>query len=89
MNQLFVVFMYKENKKEVMDMLKSIPTVFISKREFGFKSFAEEVEDILYGELPEKVEFNTIDEARAYQESLDKTKYTSYIANVSYNTFAK
>ena len=63
-------------------MLKSIPTVFISKREYGFKSFAEEIVEILYGELPEEVEFDTIEEAREYQESLDKSKYFSYIANV-------
>ena len=77
------------NKTVKGNMTKSIPTVFISKREFGFKSLAEEIDDILYGELPEKVEFDTIEEARAYQESIDKSKYTSYIANVSYNPFAK
>ena len=70
-------------------MIKSIPTVFISKKKLAFKSLIEEVEDILYGELPEKVEFDTIEEARAYQESLDDSKYFSYIANVSYNTFSK
>ena len=66
-------------------MLKSIPTVFITKREnIRFKKLKEEIEDILYGELPEKVEFDTIEEARAYQESLDKSKYFSYIAYVTY-----
>ena len=66
-------------------MLKSIPTVFISKREnVRFKTFSEEIDDILYGERPKKVEFSTIEEARAYQESLDKSKYFSYIANVTY-----
>ena len=49
-------------------MIKSIPTVFITKREnIRFKKLKEEIEDILYGELPEKVEFDTIEEARAYQ----------------------
>ena len=66
-------------------MIKSIPTVFITKREnIRFKKLKEEIEDILYGELPEKVEFDTIEEARAYQESLDDSKYFSYIANVTY-----
>ena len=66
-------------------MLKSIPTVFITKREnIRFMAPMEEINHILYGECPEKVEFNTIEEARAYQESLDKSKYFSYIANVTY-----
>ena len=66
-------------------MLKSIPTVFITKREnVRFKTLSEEIDDILYGERPKKVEFDTIEEARAYQESLDESKYFSYIANVTY-----
>lgn len=64
--------------------MKSIPTVFISKREFGFKSFKEEIEDILYGEDSIEVEFDTIEEAQTYQESLDKSKYFSHIAYVTY-----
>ena len=64
-------------------MLKSIPMVFITKREnVRFMKLKEEIEEILYGELPEQVEFDTIEEAREYQESLDKSKYFSYIANV-------
>ena len=66
-------------------MLKSIPTVFITKREnVRFMELKEEIEHILYGEGPEKVEFSTIEEARAYQASLDKSKYHSYIAYVTY-----
>ena len=66
-------------------MDKSIPTVFITKREnVRFKKLEEELNDILYGEGHEKVEFDTIEEARAYQKSLDESKYFSYIANVTY-----
>lgn len=67
-------------------MFKSIPTVFITKREnVRFMTVKEEINDILYGEeSEEKVEFSTIEEARAYQASLDKSKYFSYIANVVY-----
>ena len=66
-------------------MLKSIPTVFITKREnVRFMELKEEIEHILYGEGPEKVEFSTIEEARDYQASLDKSKYHSYIAYVTY-----
>ena len=68
--------------------MKAIPTLFISKKEFAFKSFAEEVEDVLYGELPDKMEFETIEEAQAYQETLDSSKYSSYIGNVYRNYYS-
>ena len=75
-------------------MKNPIPTVFITKREnIRIKNlkeelndilYGEELNDILYGEELGKVEFNTIEEAKAYQETLDKTKYFSYIACVTY-----